>query len=449
MFALLVVAALHTTGINVQVGDLSAQLGYVDGPTEDDRIRGHLLFAHDVLAVADTSGLSPALRVARAKNLERLALYARIGQFPRNDDHPDALRPTFVDDGGAICAVGALFASDAGYPAAKRIADAGYKYAFIAELDDPALLAWQTTSGLSRDELALIQPSYDGPPSVSDRMWLPWGLSERSQFGVTRLSISSEVSTADSYDTMWMTMHAQAVLPGARSTSGYVTMPMGVLIDEDSMNIAAAGGPIAGAPRRWFGNGDVGLYYGKEAWTGPALVFRIGALLPTATERFAQPASMRAGDLVMELPRSYGGRLSVSHLTGWGRWGQIPASWLWFGHSVPFAARVDVGFDFAREVDSENTIVVPRVAFGVLFARPSVTLSLDTAVAHAYDVTTGDQGLRWSTGTTFRLADRRGHGCAFQPALTLAAVRTPEGWGGAFALELGAASPTRTPEWYD
>jgi hypothetical protein len=69
MFALLVVAALHTTGINIEVGDLSAQLGYVDGPTETDRIRGHLLFAHDVLAAADTSGLSPTLRAARARNL--------------------------------------------------------------------------------------------------------------------------------------------------------------------------------------------------------------------------------------------------------------------------------------------------------------------------------------------------------------------------------------------
>src|SRR5687767_14822783 len=180
MLAVLIATAfaadLHTTGINLYAGDMSAQLGYVTGSTEDDRIRGHLLFAHDIIAAADTSALSPELREARAKNLDRLYRYARAKQFPRNDDHPDELRPTFVDDRGAICAVGALFASDRGYPAADRIAKSGYKYAFIAQLDDPELLAWQKTSGLSIEELALIQPSYNDPPSPSERMWLPWGL---------------------------------------------------------------------------------------------------------------------------------------------------------------------------------------------------------------------------------------------------------------------------------
>jgi hypothetical protein len=434
MFGLLVVAALHTTGINLHVGDLSATLGYVDGDSERDRIRGHLLFARDLLAAADTSGLSPTLRAARARNLDVLARYARAGQFPRNDDHPDARRPTFVDERGEICAVGALFASERGYPAAVRVA-AHYKYAFIDELDDPELLAWQKTSGLSREELAIIQPGYDHGPSVSDRMWLPWGLSDRSQFGAIRLSLSQEVSTVDSFDTLWMTMHAQTPLPGGRSRSFYLTMPMGVVIDEHTTDIAAAGMPLGEAPRRWFGNGDVGVYFGKEYWTGPATVFRLGALLPTATERMAQPPSMRAGDLVMELPRAYGGRFAVSRLSGW-------------RHVVDrtrYAYRLDAGFDYARAADGENTTVVPRAAIGALISRPYATLSIDTAIAHAYDTASGDVGLRWSTGTTIRLADRKGRGCGFEPAFTVAAVRTPEGWGGAFSLELGFGFPTSTP----
>ena len=436
MLAVLVLAALadlHTAGINLYAGDLSANLGYVHGNTEDDRIRGHLMFAHDVLAAADTSALSPELRAARARNLDRLVRYARAGQFPRNDDHPDALRPTFVDDRGEICAVGALFASDRGYPAAARIAKAGYKYAFIAQLDDPELLAWQQTSGLSLAELALIQPSYSDPPSVSDRMWLPWGLADRAQFGASRISLASEVSTANSFDTMQLTLHAQAPLPNARTTSFYLTMPMGFVLDERADDIAAAGGmPIADAPHRWSGNGDVGIYFGNEMWSGPATVFRVGALVPLATERAVQPAGMRAGDLVLELPRSYGGRFAVSKLSGWSAF---------FTGPLRFAWRLDAGFDYARETETDNTIVVPRAALGMLIARRSATVSFDTAIAHAYDTRSGDGGLRWSTGTTIRLAERSGRGCGIQPALTFAAVRTPDGWGGAFALELAMAFP--------
>ena len=272
-------------------------------------------------------------------------------------------------------------------------------------------------------------------------MWLPWGLSDRSQFGAIRASLSQEVSTADSFDTLWMTMHVQTPLPGS-TRAFYATLPMGVVIEDRSTVIAAAGGmPREDAPRRWFGNGDLGIYFGDESWTGPATVFRVGALLPTATDRGAQPPGMRAGDLVLELPRSYGGRFAASRLGGWGR---VPGSWL-FGDSVPFAWRIDAGFDYARSADGDNTIVVPRAALGILFTRRYATLSVDTAVAHAYETVSGDGGLRWSTGTTIRLADRMGRGCGFEPAFTVAAVRTPEGWGGAFSLELGFGVPTRTP----
>jgi hypothetical protein len=434
MFALVVVAALHTTGINLHAGDLSAQLGYVAGDSERDRIRGHLLFAHDLLAAADPSGLSPALRAARAKNLAVLARYARAGQFPRNDDHPDARRPTFVDARGEICAVGALFASDQGYPAAVRVAER-HKYAFIVELDDPQLAAWQQTSGLTTEELALIQPAYDGPPVVPDRMWLPWGLSDRSQFGAIRVSLAQEVSTSDSYDSLWMTAHLQTPLPGGSERAFYLTIPAGVVLD-DQTSIAAAGMPLGNRPRRWLGNSDIGVYFGDESWTGGTTVFRLGALVPTATEHDPQPPRMRAGDLVMELPRAYGGRFAVSRLSGW-------------RHVVDrtrYAYRLDAGFDYARAADGESTTVVPRAALGALISRPYATLSIDTAVAHAYDTATGDSGLRWSTGTTIRLVDRRARGCGIEPAITVAAVRTSEGWGGALSLELGFGVPTATPD---
>jgi len=110
-------ADVHSLGVNLYVGDFSAVFGYVhtDGlnavEAERARVRGHLLFAHDILAAVDTSAMTPELRAARATNLERLRQYALAGEFPHNDDHRDVFRPTFVDNAGTICAVGALFAS--------------------------------------------------------------------------------------------------------------------------------------------------------------------------------------------------------------------------------------------------------------------------------------------------------------------------------------------------
>lgn len=401
---------------------------------ETDRVRAHLEHAHYVLTHTDVSSMSPALRAARARNIERLERYTRAGQYPHNDDHPDTYRPTFVDERGEICAVGALFASDRGYAAAVRVAKM-HKYSFIVDIHDAELAAWQATSGLTPAELALIQPSYDAPPAAASRMWLPWGLTDRAQFGASRIAVSSETSSADNYNTMALTLHGQATFPHAKRTGFYLTMPVSVVVDDRETDIAAAGGTLErDTPHRWSGNGDVGIYFGTEQDDG-ATVFRLGALLPTATERPYALPSARAGDLVMELPRSYGGRFAASKLSGW-------SDSIMGGKR--FAFRLDGGFDYARETENKNTIVVPRAAFGILMSADHTTMSFDAVVAHAYDTATGDGGLRFSTGTTIRLADRYGRSCGFQPAISVAAVRTPDGWGGALTLELAMAFAENT-----
>src|SRR5687768_2441131 len=79
----------RSLGVNLYIGDLSAVMGYVpalDGLSPEDaeraRVRGHLLFAHDLLASVDTSAWPAARRDARATNLERLRAYAEAGEFP-------------------------------------------------------------------------------------------------------------------------------------------------------------------------------------------------------------------------------------------------------------------------------------------------------------------------------------------------------------------------------
>jgi hypothetical protein len=436
MLAALVFAAV----INAQVGDLSVVAGYVEGSTETDRIRGHLMLAHDVLAQRDTTALSPALRAARARNLDRLLRYARAGQFPRNDDHPDARRPTFVDERGEVCAVGALYASDRGYAAAARIATK-FKYAFIPEIADADLAAWQATSGLQPDELALIQPAYGWRYEHDDsprphKLWDAWGLTDRQLFGPARVSLTQEFSSANEYDTTTTTLYGHMRWAGARRTSMYLALPIGFVVERKDDAIAAAGGsPTMDTSRYWYGNADAGVFFGNENHEeGTASLHRIGALLPTATEHPMLPASARAGDVVMELPKSYGVRLATSRMVGWRT-----------SYDTGYMVRFDAGFDYARGYDGEHRQhYVPRAALGLIVAKEFTTISLDTSVAHVFDESS-DGTLRWTGGATWRFGLRNGGGCGIQPALTLAATRTSEGWGGVFALELAMAMKNRPP----
>ncbi|MBA3452813.1 MAG: hypothetical protein H0T42_06970 [Deltaproteobacteria bacterium] len=435
---------LHTTGINLYVGDLGAVAGYVpsvDGlspaEAERERVRGHLRFAHDLLAAADTSTWPADRRAARARNLARLAAYADAGAFPHNDDHRDALRPTFVDDAGTLCAVGALYAADRGRGAAERIAQTA-KYAFVPQIADADLHSWQATSGLSLIDLAIIQPAYR-PAERANKMWLPFGLLDRIQFAPPRVGVTTEMGSADSFDTTRTTLHAQASTSCDCKFGAYGTLPMSYVLVPDAVGVAAAGGPIrSDTSRAWLGNGDVGLFAGGEG-SHEQSVYRIGALLPTGSkEARPQFTSARVGDLVLDLPRSAGVRLSGSKMFGFVT---LPSRWL--GRGVDLAARVDFGVDMARETTNERLMhVIPRAGFGLLFARYSGTVSFDTVLA--LDPTDhGDLRTRFSAGVTGRLARTDGRGSWFHPALTLATVRTPEGWGATVAVDLAASARDR------
>lgn len=157
---------LHTGSINLVLGDESfvARFGRLPAPEDDEdlRIRVHLEYVLALLRQRSTAGLAPDTRAARERSLERLAAYTQRGEFPRNDEHPDARRPTFIDSRGRICAVGYLLEQELGRQAAAAIA-AGFKYAFVRDIDSPVLTAWAATSGLTLEELEMIQPTYSNP----------------------------------------------------------------------------------------------------------------------------------------------------------------------------------------------------------------------------------------------------------------------------------------------
>ncbi|MDP2307746.1 MAG: hypothetical protein Q8P18_17105 [Pseudomonadota bacterium] len=140
----------------------------------DPVVRDHLLHVVTTLRAASVPDLSQEQRSARAQALVQLDVYARTGQFPRPDAPvvtrarriapPRAFRgrgsraPIFEDRAGVRCAVGHLLGlARPDLVARVRDTDNG---AHLPELDLPELDDWARASGLSRDELAWIQPSY-------------------------------------------------------------------------------------------------------------------------------------------------------------------------------------------------------------------------------------------------------------------------------------------------
>lgn len=155
----------HQAAINSVIGDESFIKTYGIKPDNDVperlRIKTHLQYVEKLLRSRSTDHLSDKLKKNRAQHLNHLRDYILAGEFPHNDGHPDARRPTFISENGHICAVGYLVEQDLGRDAAESI-NKEFKYETISEIDNPVFLKWVDSSGFTIHELATIQPAY-GP----------------------------------------------------------------------------------------------------------------------------------------------------------------------------------------------------------------------------------------------------------------------------------------------
>lgn len=100
-----------------------------------------------------------ALAAARKREIARLAAYREAGRFPRNH-RIFGRTPTFVDDHGTPCAVGFLMQRSGHRDLVKSIARDDNNV-YIENIADGPALDWIQLSGLTQDECARIQPSYD------------------------------------------------------------------------------------------------------------------------------------------------------------------------------------------------------------------------------------------------------------------------------------------------
>ncbi|MCA8957885.1 MAG: HEAT repeat domain-containing protein [Planctomycetes bacterium] len=100
------------------------------------------------------------LAAARTQNLARLHTYTQCGRFPRNTYVPTQRTPFFVDDAGTRCAVGELMWHAGARPAVRAIAAAD-NHVKVMDVRSGPLVDWVLASGLTQEECAQVQPTYE------------------------------------------------------------------------------------------------------------------------------------------------------------------------------------------------------------------------------------------------------------------------------------------------
>lgn len=133
--------------------------------TDVDYIQAHLNEVIPILKSNSTPFLSFQQKANRIKLINLLQAYCQAGLFPVNNYREDRI-PVFIDEYNTHCAVGHLLEKTGYEKLAKRIA-LNNNYAWVKEINEPELLVWQKTSGLTIPELKLIQGAYDFYPLLN------------------------------------------------------------------------------------------------------------------------------------------------------------------------------------------------------------------------------------------------------------------------------------------
>lgn len=167
--------------INPIIGDISfvSKFGQQSTATTDEdlRIKTHLEYVENLLRQKDVSNLTAEQKEKRIHLLDLLRDYWTAGIFPRNYDYADKRVPCFIDKDGIICAVGYLVEQTAGRQTAEQINN-NHKYEKVLAMNDRTVDSWVATSGLTKEECAMIQPAYGQPPSYNYNYISP-------QYGIT------------------------------------------------------------------------------------------------------------------------------------------------------------------------------------------------------------------------------------------------------------------------
>lgn len=126
---------------------------------DEHRIREHLRHTEERLRQTDTTHLTAEQQTNRDQLLDRLHTYWQDRQFPTNDE-TDTRTPCFIGGNDVPCAMAYLMLEDGQDDLVETIAETDNTI-LIEDLDDGPALDWIQDQGLTQQEAARIQPSYD------------------------------------------------------------------------------------------------------------------------------------------------------------------------------------------------------------------------------------------------------------------------------------------------
>ena len=132
---------------------------------EVSRLQQHFDSVDIELTSRNVANLNATQQARRATLAAWLRDYRGEAKFPKNDRF-DTPTPFFRDSEGTLCAMAYLIDRSGRRDIVDKVA-ATRNNAYIRELaDDPALIAWLDSSGLTVAEAARIQPAYGGDGGI-------------------------------------------------------------------------------------------------------------------------------------------------------------------------------------------------------------------------------------------------------------------------------------------
>jgi len=174
--------------VNPLLGDVSyeSKFGHKPDATTDNnlRIRTHLEYVENLLRSKDVSKLSTDRKTKRNHLLNLLHEYWTKGVFPKNYDYADQRKTCFIDKDGNICAVGYLSEQTTSRLVADDI-NLKHKYEEFLAMNNSTVDNWVLTSGLTKEECAMIQPAYGPTPVYPNNYITPaYGISSSIISGI-------------------------------------------------------------------------------------------------------------------------------------------------------------------------------------------------------------------------------------------------------------------------
>ena len=142
--------------------------------TDNDLVQAHLKAVLKVLRHNPVDHLTTKQYKTRLHLMAVLNQYRKAGVFPQNYYREERI-PVFIDEHNTHCAVGYLLQQTGFENVARRIAKKN-NYAWVYEIDDPALPIWQKASGFTLEEIKLIQGAYD--------FYMPYALTAFNRFEI-------------------------------------------------------------------------------------------------------------------------------------------------------------------------------------------------------------------------------------------------------------------------